>query len=90
MYGRLFQYRGIHDFVTALSMPNALINSTGEQPFERFNAAPTAQLTLFHLEDQFQHVDMVRWGWGPHWSKALDRTPMMKQYRLEKCVGHFT
>ncbi|RBB95998.1 DUF159 family protein, partial [Pseudomonas sp. MWU12-2115] len=52
MCGRLSQYSGIHDFVAALSMPNALVNSTGEQPFERYNAAPTAQLALFHQEGQ--------------------------------------
>ena len=27
MCGRLSQYRGIHDFVAALSLPNALLNS---------------------------------------------------------------
>ncbi len=41
MCGRLSQCSGIHDIVAALSMPNALINSTGEQSFERYNAAPT-------------------------------------------------
>ncbi|MDQ0667788.1 hypothetical protein QF039_002088 [Pseudomonas sp. W2I6] len=32
MCGRLSQYSGIHDFVAALSMPNALANSVGELP----------------------------------------------------------
>lgn len=41
MCGRLSQYDGIHDFVAALSMPNALVNNTGDEPFERYNAAPT-------------------------------------------------
>jgi hypothetical protein len=40
------QYRGIHDFVAALSIPNALLNYAGDQPFERYNAAPTTQLSL--------------------------------------------
>lgn len=71
MCGRLSQYRGIHDFVAALSMPNALINYAGDQPFELYNAAPTAQLALFHQEGQFLRADMVRWGWRPQW--ATDR-----------------
>lgn len=51
MCGRLSQYRGIHDFVAALSMPGALINNAGDQPFERYNAAPSTQLALFHQEE---------------------------------------
>ena len=35
MCGRISRYRGIHDFVTALSMPNALANSVGDLPIER-------------------------------------------------------
>jgi len=72
MCGRLSQYRGIHDFVAALSIPNALINYAGDQPFEFYNAAPPAQLALFHQEGQFLRADMVRWGWRPHWAWAMD------------------
>lgn len=43
MCGRLTQYRGIHDFVAALSMPNALANSVGDQSIERYNVAPKGQ-----------------------------------------------
>ena len=84
MCGRLSQYSGIHDFVAALSMPNALINSTGEKPLGRYNAAPTAQLALFHQEGEFLHADMVRWGWRPHWAK--DRAAPINA-RVEK-VAH--
>lgn len=84
MCGRLSQYSGIHDFVAALSMPNALINYTGDQPFELYNAAPTTQLALFHQEGQFLRADMVRWGWRPHWAK--DRAPPINA-RVEK-VAH--
>jgi len=66
MCGRLSQYRGIHDFVAALSMPGALVNNTSDLPFERYNAAPTTQLALLHLEENVLHADMVRWGWRPH------------------------
>ncbi|MGE8483665.1 MAG: SOS response-associated peptidase family protein [Pseudomonas sp.] len=69
MCGRLSQYRGIHDFVAALSIPNALINYAGNQPLELYNAAPSAQLALFHQEGQFLRADMVRWGWQPQWAK---------------------
>lgn len=84
MCGRLSQYRGIHDFVSALSIPNALINYAGDQPFEHYNAAPSTQLALFHQEGQFLRADMVRWGWRPHWAK--DRTTPINA-RVEK-VAH--
>jgi putative SOS response-associated peptidase YedK len=48
MCGRLSQYDGIHDFVATLSMPNPLVNKAGDHPFERYNAAPTTQLAIFH------------------------------------------
>jgi putative SOS response-associated peptidase YedK len=77
MCGRLSQYDGIHDFVAALSMPNALVNKTGDQPIERYNAAPTTQLAIFHQEGQYLHADMVRWGWRPNWAKdrSSDQRP---------------
>lgn len=84
MCGRLSQYRGIHDFVDTLSMPNALANSVGEQPLNRYNVAPSTQLALFHLEDDTLHADLVRWGWRPHW--ATDRAPPINA-RVEK-VAH--
>ncbi|UVJ41997.1 SOS response-associated peptidase family protein [Pseudomonas sp. LS1212] len=84
MCGRLSQYRGIHDFVEALSMPNALANAVGEQPLERYNAAPSTPLALLHLADNILHADLVRWGWRPHW--AGDRAPPINA-RVEK-VAH--
>ena len=84
MCGRLTQYRGIHDFVEALAFPNPLINNTREQPFERYNAAPSTQLALFHQEGELLRADMVRWGWRPHWAK--DRAAPINA-RVEK-VAH--
>lgn len=84
MCGRLSQYRGIHDFVEALSMPNALANAVGEQPLERYNVAPSTPLALLHLADNILHADLVRWGWRPHW--ARDRAPPINA-RVEK-VAH--
>ena len=84
MCGRLTQYRGIHDFVAALSMPNALVNNVGDHLLERYNAAPTTQLALFHQEGSYVHADMVRWGWRPHW--ATDRAAPINA-RVEK-VAH--
>lgn len=84
MCGRLSQYRGIHDFVAVLSIPDALINPVGEQPLARYNAAPTDQLALLHLEDDGLRVDRVRWGWRPHWAK--DRAAPINA-RIEK-VAH--
>jgi len=84
MCGRLSQYWGIHDFVAALSIPNALLNYTGDQPFERYNAAPTTQLALLHRDGEYLRADMVRWGWRPHWAK--DRAAPINA-RVEK-VAH--
>lgn len=83
MCGRLSQYRGIHDFVAALSMPNALVNTVGDQPLERYNIAPTTQVALLHLEGDLLHADLVRWGWRPQW--ATDRPPPINA-RVEKVM----
>ncbi|KPN90225.1 SOS response-associated peptidase family protein [Pseudomonas nunensis] len=84
MCGRLSQYRGIHDFVAVLSIPDALISHVGDQPLARYNAAPTTQLALFHQESDGLHADNVRWGWRPHWAK--DRAAPINA-RVEK-VAH--
>lgn len=84
MCGRLSQYRGIHDFVAVLSIPDALINHVGDEPLTRYNAAPTNQLALFHQEDAGLVADKVRWGWRPHWAK--DRAAPINA-RIEK-VAH--
>ncbi len=49
MCGRLSQYTGLHEFVDALSMPNALVNLVGEQP-QRYNVAPSTAVTTLRLE----------------------------------------
>ena len=69
MCGRLSQYRGIHDFVATLSMPNALVNTAGDEALAHYNVAPTTQVALLHLEGETLHADRVRWGWQPHWSR---------------------
>lgn len=84
MCGRLSQYRGIHDFVDALSMSYPLANSVGEEPLERYNVAPTTRVALFRVEDGKLHADLVRWGWRPHWAK--DRAAPINA-RVEK-VAH--
>lgn len=84
MCGRLSQYRGIHDFVAALSMPGALINNVGDQHLGHYNAAPTMQLALLHVAGEALHADAVRWGWRPHW--ATDRAAPINA-RVEK-VAH--
>jgi putative SOS response-associated peptidase YedK len=84
MCGRLSQYHGIHDFVAALSMPNALANTAGDQPLDRYNVAPSTRVALLHVENETLHADLVRWGWRPHW--ATDRPPPINA-RAEK-VAH--
>jgi len=84
MCGRLSQYRGIHDFVDALSMSHPLANSVGEQPLGRYNVAPTTRVALLRLENDVLYADLVRWGWRPHWAK--DRAAPINA-RVEK-VAH--
>ncbi len=73
MCGRLSQYRGMHDFVDALSMPNPMVNNVDELPLERYNVAPTTRVALLHLDGEILCVDRIRWGWRPDWTdrKAL-------------------
>lgn len=84
MCGRLPQYRGIHDFVAALNMPNPMVNTTGDLPFEKYNVAPTTQIALFHMDGVVLRADAVRWGWRPYWAK--DRAAPINA-RIEK-VAH--
>jgi len=84
MCGRLSQYRGIHDFVAVLSIPDALINHVGDAPLARYNAAPTTALAVLHQHDQRLYADNLRWGWRPHW--ARDRAAPINA-RVEK-VAH--
>ncbi|WP_339433124.1 MULTISPECIES: SOS response-associated peptidase [unclassified Pseudomonas] len=84
MCARLSQYRGIHDFVAVLSIPDALLNHVGDAPLNRYNAAPTTSLAVLHQHDQRLCADNLRWGWRPHWAK--DRAAPINA-RVEK-VAH--
>ena len=84
MCGRLSQYRGIHDFVAVLSIPDALLNHVGDAPLNRYNAAPTTSLAVLHQHEQRLYADNLRWGWRPHW--ARDRAAPINA-RVEK-VAH--
>ncbi len=68
MCGRLSQYTGLHEFVDALSMPNALVNLVGEQP-ERYNVAPSTAVTTLRLEGDALVAQPIRWGWRPFWAR---------------------
>lgn len=83
MCGRLSQYRGIHDFVAVLSIPDALINHVGDAPLAHYNAAPTTSLAILHQHQQRLYADNLRWGWRPHWE---DRAAPINA-RVEK-VAH--
>ncbi len=80
MCGRLSQYTGLHEFVDALSMPNALVNLVGEQP-ERYNVAPSTAVTTLRLEGDALVAQAIRWGWRPFW--ARDRAAPINA-RVEK------
>ncbi|EJZ58850.1 hypothetical protein I1A_003181 [Pseudomonas fluorescens R124] len=84
MCGRLSQYRGIHDFVAVLSIPDALINHVGDAPLARYNAAPTTSLAVLHQHDRRLYADNLRWGWRPHWAK--DRAAPINA-RVEKVAN---
>ncbi|MNO52785.1 putative SOS response-associated peptidase YedK [compost metagenome] len=68
MFGRLSQYRSIHDFVDTLDMPNAVVNAIGEQPLGRYNLPPTESAALIHQVGETLQVQDVRWGWRPDWA----------------------
>ncbi|MNJ44375.1 putative SOS response-associated peptidase YedK [compost metagenome] len=84
MCGRLSQYRGIHDFVDALSMSYPLANSVGDQLLDRYNVAPTTRVAVLSMQEDMLRADLVRWGWRPHWAK--DRAAPINA-RVEK-VAH--
>ncbi len=89
MCGRLSQYRGIHDFVAVLSIPDALINHVGDAALERYNAAPTTSLAILHQYDQRLYADNLRWGWRPHWPGTARRrsTPVWKKSPMAPSSG---
>lgn len=84
MCGRLSQYRGIHDFVETLSLPEAWKNNVGDQQLGRYNVAPTTPVAVLRVDEAGPRADLVRWGWRPHW--ATDRAAPINA-RVEK-VAH--
>ncbi|MEA5673247.1 SOS response-associated peptidase family protein [Pseudomonas sp. MH2] len=84
MCGRLTQYRGIHDFVEVLSMPDVWRNNVGEHALQRYNVAPTTPVAVLRMGEDGLRADLVRWGWRPHW--ATDRAAPINA-RVEK-VAH--
>ncbi|HCI4017937.1 TPA: SOS response-associated peptidase [Pseudomonas aeruginosa] len=83
MCGRLSQYSGLHEFVSVLNLPNILTNLVGEQP-QRYNVAPSTQVTTLRLEGDTLVAQAIRWGWRPLW--ARDRAAPINA-RAEK-VAH--
>lgn len=83
MCGRLSQYSGLHEFVSVLNLPNILTNLVGEQP-QRYNVAPSTQVTTLRLEGDALVAQAIRWGWRPLW--ARDRAAPINA-RAEK-VAH--
>ncbi|EPO8124326.1 SOS response-associated peptidase [Pseudomonas aeruginosa] len=83
MCGRLSQYSGLHEFVSVLNLPNILTNLVGEQP-QRYNVAPSTQVTTLRLEGDALVAQAIRWGWRPFW--ARDRSAPINA-RVEK-VAH--
>jgi putative SOS response-associated peptidase YedK len=50
----------------------------------RYNIAPTQPIpTLRYIEGQTYHLDLMRWGLVPHWSKGPDQRFAMHNARLE-------
>ncbi|MCV9917830.1 SOS response-associated peptidase [Pseudomonas sp. BT-42-2] len=84
MCGRLTQYRGIHDFVETLSLPESWHNNVGDQALERYNVAPSTPVAVLRMGEAGLRADLLKWGWRPHW--ATDRAPPINA-RVEK-VAH--
>ncbi|EPJ3025215.1 SOS response-associated peptidase [Pseudomonas aeruginosa] len=68
MCGRLSQYSGLHEFVSVLNLPNMLTNLVGEQP-QRYNVAPSTQVTTLRLEGDALVAQAIKWGWRPGWAR---------------------
>lgn len=89
MCGRLSQYRGIHDFVAALSIPHALLNYVGDQPFERYNArvekvahgpffrAIWPHRAIIAIDNWFEWVDEGGPKKQPYLIRRKDRAPIL-------------
>lgn len=84
MCGRLAQYRGIHDFVETLSLPESWHNNVGDQALERYNVAPSTPVAVLRMGEAGLRADLLKWEWRPHW--ATDRAPPINA-RVEK-VAH--
>ena len=84
MCGRLTQYRGIHDFVETLSLPESWHNNVGDQALERYNVAPSTPVAVLRMGEAGLRADLLKWEWRPHW--ATDRAPPINA-RVEK-VAH--
>lgn len=63
MCGRPSQYSGLHEFVSVLSLPNMLTSLVGEQS-QRYNVAPSTQVTTLRLEEDALVAQEIRWDGG--------------------------
>ena len=66
MCGRVAQFGSFREVVELLRWPGPALEL---QPFEpRYNIPPSKPLRLLYAEEDTLVLDLVRWGWKPHWS----------------------
>lgn len=96
MCGRPSQYSGLHEFVSVLSLPNMLTSLVGEQS-QRYNVAPSTQVTTLRLEEDALVAQEIRWGWRPGWTRERAEQIVLHQgepaeafawYAVDPAVGN--
>lgn len=74
MCGRFVQDRSLADYVDWLGVrPSGGYDGI---PLERFNIAPTAQVSVFQDSGDGLLISAVKWGWQPHWASGQRPPPI--------------
>ena len=76
MCGRFVQYEGMAIYIEELNPQIKLFNGYDAEPINRFNIAPTTRVQVLHSQEDGLHIDAVRWGWAPFWSKGKRPDPI--------------
>ncbi|MFF7707978.1 SOS response-associated peptidase family protein [Pseudomonas sp. NPDC007930] len=74
MCGRFVQDRSLADYVDWLGIrPSSGYDGV---PLQRYNIAPTAQVSAFHRGAEGLLISALKWGWQPHWASGQRPPPI--------------